>query len=203
MNNYAEIPPGRPDTNDELVRIYGPFVGYWAVRFANKVRSDRRLLDDIMQDGWLGALIAWSNYNQSCGCSFKTYATSMIRWAILNGARTADRNAGRLYVQNSKGRASPADYAVANAVSLDDDVLHGLQVTSANLDELLATESFQRLLDLIRSQRVRFVLDQYYRCERTLVDIGATLGVSRERVRQLLVQGVEVIRKKLSIQDKK
>jgi DNA-directed RNA polymerase sigma subunit (sigma70/sigma32) len=130
----------------------------------------------------------------------------MIRWAIWNGARTADRNQARVYVQKLRGRDRPEDHATVNPVSLDtlyglDDKDHCMAIGIMDRpNETLANESFDRFLGYIRKPRVRYVLEQHYRFERTLVDIGRDLGVSRERVRQLLVQGQEVIRQKLDME---
>lgn len=138
--------------------------------------------------------------------TFRTYATYRIRWAIFNGAREADRNTARLYVQKARGRDKPEHYAVINAGSIEDPKHGVLQLAaddSSAHEQTAADESFMAMLALVRKPRVRWVLDQYYRACRTLNDIGLELGVTRERVRQLLVQGHNVIRTKLERQEAK
>ncbi len=189
-----------------MARLYGPFVGHWANHYMANSPDGLRTLDDLVQDGWLGVLSAWDEYDPARGMTFRTYATYRIRWAIFNGAREADRNTARLYVQKARGRDKPEHYAVINAGSIEDPKHGVLQLAaddSSAHEQTAADESFMAMLALVRKPRVRWVLDQYYRACRTLNDIGLELGVTRERVRQLLVQGHNVIRTKLERQEAK
>lgn len=203
MSQHPYIPATRPASKEEVARLYGPFVGHWANHYMASSPDGLRSLDDLIQDGWLGVLTAWDEYDPARGMTFRTYATYRIRWAILNGAREADRNMARLYVQKVRGRDKPENHFAVNPDSLDDPQYSIMQLAaddSSAHEQTAADESFKVMLAFIRKPRIRWVLDQYYRACRTLNDIGIELGVSRERVRQLLVQGHDVIRIKLERQ---
>ena len=203
--DHPYIPATRPASKEEAVMLYGPFVGHWANHYMANSPDGLRNLDDLVQDGWLGVLAAWDDYDPARGMTFRTYATYKIRWAIFNGAREMDRNTARLYAQKVRGTDKPEYYALFNPVRLDDPRYDAMQVAeegSSAHEQTAADESFRVMLSFIRKPRIRWVLDQYYRACRTLNDIGIDLGVSRERARQLLVQGHDVIRTKLERQRK-
>lgn len=202
MTKYLTvIPVDRPESKELMAELYGPLVGYWAGKFfARKNSLDHRSLQDLVQDGWLGALEAWDDYDQRRGASFLTYATSRIYWSIWNGARRADRNLGRAYTQCFRGLAKHDDMAALRPLSIDDPRTFGTVCNLATKDDIvdsISRDSFNNLLGMVTDQRLRWVVDQHYRADRTLEDIGRELGVSRERVRQLLVQARDMIREKL------
>lgn len=188
---YSLIPPDRPGTVDELVDLYGPVVEYCARYYYREYNDFRASLNDLRQDAWIGVLRAWNEYDSSKATSFKTYAVHMARWWLLNGVRHSDKalfNAWRtdrdLYLK------------ILQVDSLDrirDELGDHFDLPAMN-DEPACTLPFQYLLSMIRKPRLRYVLEQYYVCDRTLDNIGIELGVSRERVRQILNQAYELIR---------
>lgn len=48
------------------------------------------LLEDMIQDGMVGLILAFREYRPECGATFRTYASSRIRWSILDGLRAND-----------------------------------------------------------------------------------------------------------------
>lgn len=48
------------------------------------------LLDDLVQDGMIGLIMAFREYDESSGVLFKTFAWNKIRWSIMDGLRRCD-----------------------------------------------------------------------------------------------------------------
>ena len=48
------------------------------------------LLDDLVQDGMIGLIMAFREYDANCGVQFNTFAWNKIRWSILAGLRNGD-----------------------------------------------------------------------------------------------------------------
>lgn len=210
----SQVSKDRPATMEDLVDMVAPLVHYWANKMApTMLFGSNRLLEDIVQDAWVGVVEAFHNYKQSYKCSFLSYVTSMIRWYILNGARKADPGLGRLYVQifrsGEEGKDAALDryHKARSQVSLDCPIGLGgdfsthLDLVPADQPDPLEAVSdnigFDLLLSKVHQTRIRWVLEQHYRFERDLSDIGRELCVSRERVRQIKEKGLAMIRRKM------
>jgi DNA-directed RNA polymerase specialized sigma subunit len=188
---YSLIPPDKPDTIDELVDLYNPVVEHFARHYYREYYDYRQSLNDLRQDTWIGILKAWNEYVPGKGMTFKTFAVQMARWWLLNAFRFSDK-------------------ALFNAWRTDRDLyLKILHVDSldkirgelgdhfdfpALVDEPVCSLPFQYLLSMIRKPRLRYVLEQYYLHGRAMDDIGIELGISRERIRQIMNQAYELIR---------
>ena len=48
------------------------------------------LLDDLVQDGMIGLVMAFREYNADLGVPFRAFAGNKIRWAIMDGLRAGD-----------------------------------------------------------------------------------------------------------------
>lgn len=48
------------------------------------------LLDDLVQDGMIGLIMAFREYDADSGVTFHTFAGNKIRWAIMDGLRAGD-----------------------------------------------------------------------------------------------------------------
>lgn len=48
------------------------------------------MLNDLIQDGMIGLLTAFSEHDASLGVPFRAFAENKIRWAIMDGLRAAD-----------------------------------------------------------------------------------------------------------------
>lgn len=197
---YACIPPGKPESEDLLAGLYAPVVEYWS----RKAVPDRyRDLDDIRQDALIGLIYAYRSYDPGRGAKFKTWAVYMVRlWALYDGLRFNDSN-----LRNAWLRDRVAHKNIKNMLSLDrfiEDWKGGdapvFKDPGAEGGFDLPDAMFEAMVGLIADGRIRFVIDEYYLKSRTLGDIGLELGISRERVRQLLEKAYAILRKKLSRQ---
>ena len=48
------------------------------------------MLDDLVQDGMIGLIIAFREHDAASGMSFQLFAGNKIRWAIMDGLRAGD-----------------------------------------------------------------------------------------------------------------
>lgn len=65
----------------------------WVRVIANKIfRSlpSNIMLDDLVQDGMIGLIMALREYHPDSGIPFHIYARNKIRWAIMDGLRAGD-----------------------------------------------------------------------------------------------------------------
>jgi RNA polymerase sigma factor (sigma-70 family) len=147
----------------------------WTMNRLRHHAAVRRNWQDCRAEGFFALLRAATQWDESQGVKFNSYAVVCIRRAIMKLAITSTRQAPVLFSQlcdDDDDRAfDPAD--ARNAADLDQ---------YENLDHLAAALARLRL----RHQQVlvmRFGLDgQEYR---TLVEIGDAFSLTAERVRQL------------------
>lgn len=171
---------------------------HWAFELYQEARDAQRSLADLEQDAWIGILEAWHTWEPGRGTVFKTYANYRAKWAVMNGQRQVDAGLWRAYIRDKElyGR-------ILSMGSLDEpgngdrDCPRDLNAESAHWEQVSWT-AFLKLLSLVKSDRIRLALYRYYGQGVKLGDIGRELGgVSRERIRQLLVEGREEIKRGL------
>jgi len=80
---------GKLQSNEQYVVQYAPLVKRIAYHMAAKLPPNVQV-DDLIQAGLIGLLDAVSNYDQTQGAQFETYATQRIRGAMLDELREAD-----------------------------------------------------------------------------------------------------------------
>jgi len=192
---YSRIPQGRPATIDGLVDLYGPVVEHYARHYYRDYYDYRRSLEDLRQDAWIGIIKAWYDYDDGRNMSFKVYAVNMARWWLLNNIRYVD---AALF--NAWRTDKELYQKILQVDSLDrirDDFGDHFDLPALT-KEPNCSLSFKFLLSLIKTEKFRYIVEQYYQCERTLDDIGKEFGVSRERVRQMLNQAYKQIKSGLN-----
>lgn len=197
-SDYSCMPVDRPQSEEELVSIYEPVVSYWTFRArVNNLREQ----DDIRQDAYIGLLYAYRTFNPDKGCTFKVYAVNMVRyWALYNGLKQSDRNEHNAwkYDRDMYRRIKAARSLDQLKEDLDGIELEQLKDFSMMQGVQGIGFGFEDLLSMVDDERRRYILSEYYLGERTYDDIGRELGVTRERIRQLLVKTHAEIRRRLT-----
>ena len=89
MNGIAMYTNLQAKNAGELVATHASLVKRIAYHLLAKL-PDTVLVEDLIQSGMLGLLEASSNYSDSHGASFSTYAGIRIRGAMLDDVRRTD-----------------------------------------------------------------------------------------------------------------
>jgi len=89
VNGIAMYTNLQAKNSGELVTTHAPLVKRIAYHLLAKL-PDTVLVEDLIQSGMLGLLEASSNYSDSHGASFTTYAGIRIRGAMLDDVRRTD-----------------------------------------------------------------------------------------------------------------
>lgn len=181
------------------------------LHYVNKLNVDERHRDDLIQEGNLGLLTAVKKFDWRQGTKFSTYATWWIRQKIrkalptLNDVgrlpqhiwekfwrhkRTGELTAKERDLQKADRflrRIAPIDpMKVDDETQFEDDIAHKeMMGRVAEIFECLD----ERTRDAIR---MRYGIG--YEEPMTLKEIGDRVGLTRERSRQIIKQGITEIR---------
>jgi len=153
------------------------------VSIARRFSATGLPLGDLVQEGNLGLLRAVEKFDWRKGFKFSTYATWWIRQAIARGAADRGARAIRLpvHVDEQVGRLRRTQTRLHEQL--------GREPTDAELAvEAVGREALEQVLQALpeRERQVlvlRFGLDSG--TPRTLEEVGAVMGFSRERARQV------------------
>lgn len=169
------------------------------------VRAGARIglaLEDLVQEGHQGALVAALKFDPAKGHAFITYAVWWIRSRILNALRR-----GYVHVPTKAAEDLRKGEGMPSVCSLDlpfladgttiGDCLAGDQGLATAEAPVIAHE-VRRLIHLLKPREQHILIRRYgldgHPAENLAV-IGARLGLSRERVRQLESQALVRLRK--------
>lgn len=133
--------------------------------------------DEAVSDGYLGLMNAIAKFDPERGNAFATYAWLAIARAVHRGIAVRARH-GRHYRRSAALEVSDDGRSAAETERQLD-----LQAWAARLDAALEE----------LPERRRIVL-QMRAGGRTIDEVGGVLGVSRERVRQIEYDGLQMLR---------
>ena len=92
---YAEVPTGSAEENSKIkkgaleIKDLIPWVRIIAQKIHRPLPSNI-MLNDLVQDGMIGLMNAYSEYDADLGVPFLAFAKNKIRWAIMDGLRAGD-----------------------------------------------------------------------------------------------------------------
>jgi RNA polymerase sigma factor (sigma-70 family) len=180
---------------------------HWVIdRYYTRRISGRIEREDLVSEGYMGLVKAAEKFDPARGFQFSTYAVHRVR----NYIGRYMQNHGRLvrvpiYLQDGERgkRLRPETIRWLDAPHGVDPsrTLHDFMGSDDPAQSnALAAEDIKRLVASIRDKRARFAVHHWYLKDRTLEEIGANIGgVSRERVRQLVLQGVAEMRRHVGV----
>ncbi len=169
------------------------------VALARRMRRGSLRLEDLVQEGNLGLLRAVEKFDPDAGTRFATYAVWWVRAYVGKYLKEA-----RSSVRPQSGTVAQADLSLDGAVEEGGDATH-LDLIEDDApgpeEELLAGEGRRALRGALGKVRRRIgelgwdiVHSRLERDEpKTLEEIGARWGVSRERVRQVELRTKQVL----------
>lgn len=158
--------------------------------------------DDLLVAGISGLADSLRKNGGDSGATFKSYARTRIRGAILDELRAQDSLSRRARDAVNASQVSEIDKPDdVTVVGLDellrDEEEEFCRSGSKNPEELYA---HKEVLELLRndvellSQREQFVIKMYYGDERTFRDIGIMLGISETRAFQIHTRALDQLR---------
>jgi RNA polymerase primary sigma factor len=202
----------------EQAKLVADNVGF-AMQYAQRYHqccSETVVYDDLVQQGCLGMCEAAVRFDPARGVKFITYAVFWVRQSIH---RYLDYNFTSVRVPMSRSEIDVRcegcgfDYKARdtvfkcpmcgirqfrNTVWLDRDTSR-LPDKGVAPDEEASTRSdgayIERLMQGL-PERDKHILNQRYVADLTLGEIGAGLGLSRERIRQLLDRAMKHLRRR-------
>lgn len=199
----AEAAAGDKDAQTKLLAMHDRMV--WKVATAHAKRWKRADVDDLAQGGRMGLLTAVNRFDASRGCRFITYAT---HW-IANGVKMEAHRSELIYVPSYLSYRSADRKHAGNAVNArhlvsvdemamtEDSHPFELLITDARAEtesslaeELTILQKAVDNLDL----RLKYVLIRRYFDGQSLRAISESMGITKERVRQLQEQALAKLR---------
>jgi len=168
-----KIHEGDRQALDKLVRANLRFV----VTVANQYKDQGLSLPDLINEGNVGLIKAAEKFDEKRGSKFITYAVWWIRERILHAIAEEQRHASR----QSHDTLSSPDSLVAYVGQVDESF-------SVEVNNAIGT----------LSERERFIIERSFgingQPEMTLKEIGESLDLTRERVRQIREKAIRKLR---------
>jgi RNA polymerase sigma factor (sigma-70 family) len=163
--------------------------------------------EDLMQAGWLGVHKAAEKFDHTRGLKFSTYAQYWIQ-AYVQRCVMNDRRTVRVPVHKQQDAYERGEVMPLNSASLDaprnahtDDPWIDTMAGSHDTEREAADNELVRLIsaELARlPERNRGIIRGRFWREMTLGEIGDTEGVSRERIRQVESNTLDLLGARLS-----
>lgn len=146
--------------------------------------------DDLVSEGWIGAIQAVERYDPAQGASLATFGANRVRGQMMDHIRSYSWLSRRDYGRVKKGTARFCLH------SLDEPVMRGGTDDEVSLADLLPDDedTVARMIDVLAIRTVitqlpekhRFVLVAYYYDDLTLAQIAKRAGVTVSRISQRL-----------------
>jgi RNA polymerase primary sigma factor len=187
---------GDVQARQELVRHSLAFV----VAIARRQRRGTALLDDLVQEGNLGLLRAAEKFDPQAGTRFSTYAVWWIRAYVGKYLKEA-----RSTVRPQSGTVAQPDLSLHGAIGEESDDTHLDRIEEegpgpeGDYLQIEGDRGVREALGRIRKRLGELGWDIVHNRlqhdePRTLAEIGARWGISRERIRQVELRTKRILR---------
>lgn len=167
-------------------------MGY-VVTLARQYQCDMLTTDDLVSEGTIGIIRAAERYDASRGKPFVTFAAPYIRRAIEEAIVRVTGEAPVLSTDESLPVGSQNNFTLLNVLE-DPNAPHA----DARIEELTFDDRLTTALALL-ADREQTVLRYYYGIDGserlTMAEIGAQMGLKRERVRQIRDKALRHLRR--------
>lgn len=137
-----------PLVQNRLAENYLPLVRSIAIGLSRKMGQNADV-DDMTADGSLGLLRAIETFDIDRGFKFQTYATTVVRGAILNGMRRMDWVPERVRAKNRQlHQAIDRHQAEKGEVPSHEELAEELKLSTEEVYDLIANMGTSYLLSL-------------------------------------------------------
>lgn len=137
-----------PLIQERLAEHYLPMVRSLAIGLSRKMGQNVDV-DDMVADGSIGLLRAIDTFDIDRGFKFQTYATTVVRGAILNGMRRMDWVPERVRAKNRQlQQAIDRHQAVAGEAPTEEQLAEELKISTEEVYDIIANLSTVYLLSL-------------------------------------------------------
>lgn len=166
-------------------------MGY-VVTLARQYRSDVLSTDDLISEGSIGLMKAAEKYDPMRGKPFVTFAAPYIRRSIENAIKRLETDAEIRSTDESLPVGSRNNYTLLNVL---EDV--NAPKTDLVVEEASLSEDLIRVMNVL-DEREQQVVRHFFGIGKdrlTMAEIGANMGLKRERVRQIRDKAVRKLHK--------
>lgn len=180
-------------TETQLLERYKPFLHQQARRFRRFGLS----MEDLLQEASLAFIKSFRKWRPDGGANVLTWTYRPVVNALTRVVESHDKHASNtvLYMDDDTSNHDTT-YDGKSGVKTSLHEFLGISIDEEDEDDpLLRSRIKKAILSLQERERtiIRLSLE-----DRTLAEIGVTLGISRERVRQLKAEAVETLKAKIS-----
>ena len=166
-------------------------MGY-VVTLARQYKSEILSTDDLVSEGAIGLMTAAEKYDASKGKPFVTFAAPYIRRAIEKAIGRLSTDIDTRSTDESLPIGSRNNFTLLNVLE-DKNALQA----DATVEEATLTDDLLKCLNVLNEREQR-VINLYYGNgyeRQTMAEIAETMGLKRERVRQVRDQALRKLRK--------
>lgn len=166
-------------------------MGY-VVTLARQYKSDILSTDDLISEGAIGLMKAAEKYDASKGKPFVTFAAPYIRRAIEKAISRLTTDIDTRSTDESLPVGSRNNYTLLNVLE-DKNAVRA----DAAVEEITLTDDLLKCMNVLNEREQR-VVNLYYGNgyeRQTMAEIAETMGLKRERVRQVRDQALRKLRK--------
>ena len=173
---------------DDVIKVYGKLVKELLQKYKSEILST----DDLISEGAIGLMKAAEKYDASRGKPFVTFAAPYIRRAIETAIGKLENDINVRSTDESLPIGSRNNFTLLNVLE-DKNALQA----DATVEEITLTDDLLKCLNVLNEREQR-VINLYYGNgyeRQTMAEIAETMGLKRERVRQVRDTALRKLRK--------
>lgn len=191
---------------DDLCKTHDGLAYFFAMKYQKMGTKLGFELEDLVQHGRIGLAEGIERFRPEKGFAFSTYGTWWVRHAISRALKNGSLVRVPVHKQDKEGMPPPVlsldmkiddgEHSHTFLELIEDEAVHDQVTVHYDIQEMLhqLAKLSPKAQDVLR---MRFGLHPYVE-PHTLREIGEKYGVSRERVRQLQNQYLEMLKSRMA-----
>ena len=181
-----ELTPAQRDLVDQHLKLAALIAMDYSRRLPANIEHD-----DVEQAARMGLIDAALRFDSARGATFDTFARWRINGAIRDYLRSLDAVTKAERARINAGEASDVVH-----LNVDELYMEPRAAQRTPEEASMAAQFAAQLRNLVEglNGRKRTIVREYYYQERTMADIGESLGVKEARISQVHKQSIEALR---------